>query len=69
MTATKTYIVAIVVKAKTDADLPTPQSLIDGINDGLPDPWFDIDDGEDFCIDRMVSHAEWSDLPDFDPKD
>lgn len=56
----RTYLVAIAVEAATEDDLPSPQGILNGIRDGLPEPWFTEGDGDDFFIARMVSDADWT---------
>lgn len=46
----RTYTIVFEVEGD---DLPTPVAFMMGIHDGLPETWFDTDDGDSFFIERM----------------
>ena len=46
----KSYIVTVVLGAYKEEDLPSINTLVNGINDGLPDDWFSRAEGDDFYI-------------------
>ena len=46
MTATRTIVLTFEIAAPTEAELYTPSQLMDGISHGLPQAWWDPDDGD-----------------------
>lgn len=54
----RTYTVTFTVVADDPADLPTAQSFVDGIRDGLPEAWYETDEGEAFAIAHMTATTE-----------
>lgn len=59
--ATRTYMIAVVVNAATEAELPAHAELVGGISEGLPEAWFDAEEGDPFAITSMLTNAAWPD--------
>ncbi len=59
----KEYTVIIRVHAETNDDFPSINGLVNGLNDGLPDDWFSMTEGDDFYIDgweyKEVNNPKW----------
>jgi hypothetical protein len=46
----KRYIIEVIVLALDDQEYPSVNGLVNGINDGLHDDWFTLQEGDPFRI-------------------
>jgi len=63
VTIRKQYLIAFTVEAEDESDLPDPAGFLGGIEGGLPDAWFDTEEGEPFAISNMAIRASNPSLP------
>ena len=58
--AVRVYVVTFTVEATDPADLPDAQGFVDGVRDGLPDAWFDPDEGDSSFVTLMTCTTKGS---------
>jgi hypothetical protein len=58
MSVQRRFRLTVVVEAEREEELPSAHALVEGMQDGLPEAWFDPEEGDEFAITQMTGFVD-----------